>query len=125
MNTENNKLIAEFLGKKSYLIDTDGYSKPLSVFNSKELRFDKDWNWLMVAVEKIESLEINVEIKSQWSVFVKANVHQTTIKVFKYTKLYTAYSSEEATTIYTDPNTNKLENVYEAVVKFIEFYKKK
>jgi len=125
MNSQNNKLIAKFLGSKTYLKDADGYLKPLSVFNQNDLVFDRDWNWLMQVVEKIESLEINIEIKSQWNVFVKANVHQTTIKVFKYTKLYTAYSSEEVITIYTEPNTNKLQNVYEAVVKFIEFYNKK
>ena len=125
MNTENNKLIAEFLGKKTYLKDTDGYSKPLSVFNSNDLIFDKDWNWLMKAVEKIENSQANFEIKSHWSPFVEANIHQTTITVFEYTKMYTAYSSEEIITIYTNPNRNKLENVYEGVVKFIEWYNKK
>jgi hypothetical protein len=121
MNTQNNKLIAEFLGEKTYLKDTDGYSKPLSVFNSNDLIFDKDWNWLMQVVEKIEGLEVDFKVKSFWNPFVKANVHQTTIQVNEHTKMYTAYSVEEVVTIYTNSSKNKLENVYEGVINFIKW----
>ena len=125
MNTENNKLIAEFLGLK---IEKDLVYIPK--YNSgdwekiSKLKYDTDWNDLMKVVEKIENSQANVEIKSHWSPFVEANIHQTTIKVFEYTKMHTAYSSEEVVTIYTNPNRNKLENVYEGVVKFIEWYNK-
>ena len=52
MTTENNKIIAEFMGciihiqTKAYLT-TDGY------FHDKDLKFHSDWNWLMEVVEKI------------------------------------------------------------------------
>lgn len=126
MNTENNKLIAEFLGWTLDNQELNSYrKKEVGKFIYKKFDFENDWNWLMKAVEKIENSQANVEIKSHWNAFVEANIHQTTIKVFEYTKMYTAYSSEEVVTIYTNPNRNKLENVYEGVVKFIEWYNKK
>ena len=127
MNSENNKLIAEFLGwnvNNPSTFPTELHQEE-EIQGFWELRFDKDWNWLMKAVEKIENSQANFEIKSHWSAFVEANIYQTTIKVFEYTKMHTAYSSEEIVTIYTNPNRNKLENVYEGVVKFIEWYNKK
>ena len=51
----NNKIIAEFMKyikhtqTKAYLTK-DGY------FHDKDLKFHKDWNWLMEVVEKIENL---------------------------------------------------------------------
>ena len=125
MNTENNKLIAEFLGKKTYVRDTDGYSKPLSVFNQKELNFDTDWDWLMKAVEKIEILEGNIETKSYWSPFKETTFHNTTIKIFKHTRIHSAFTVEEIKTIYSDSKSSKIESIYEAVVNFIKFYNKK
>ena len=126
MNAENNKLIAEFLG---WTLDNQELSsyrkKEVGKFIYKKFDFENDWNDLMKAVEKIENSQANFEIKSHWSPFVEANIHQTTITVFEYTKMHTAYSSEEVVTIYTNPNRNKLENVYEGVVKFIEWYNKK
>ena len=49
MTTENNKIIAEFMG--ATLI--------------KDLKYHLDWNWLMEVVEKIESLGYKVDI-SKW-----------------------------------------------------------
>jgi len=68
MKTENNKIIAEFLGYKSetkgdYLIfeipSNDG--KNYKVID-KDLEFHKNWNWLMEVVEKIESVEGHLHI---------------------------------------------------------------
>ena len=63
MNTENNKIIAEFMGesKQPYefpkfgKIDTNGDWK--DIFFDNQLKFHSDWNWLMEVVEKIERLE--------------------------------------------------------------------
>ena len=60
MNTqENNKMIAEFWGMVSenngemYYDDDENLFPPTS---KDKLKFNKDWNWLMPVVEKIESL---------------------------------------------------------------------
>ena len=56
--TEKNKLIAEFLGKNTPLIDrNDGYTKDLKVFSYKDLSFHHDWNWLMEVINKITTTE--------------------------------------------------------------------
>lgn len=58
---ENNKLIAEFLGQKGDVlqfpkfgyITTSGNWK--DEFTPNELKFHKDWNWLMEVVKKIRN----------------------------------------------------------------------
>ena len=53
--TENNKLIAEFMGYPKHKIDFVG--KRLNFENSKHNTYHKDWNWLMKVVEKIHSMQ--------------------------------------------------------------------
>lgn len=64
MTTENNKLIAEFMGFKlqdnpnerfynKWVINSNAYG---GRYNFEEFYFDVDWNWLMQVVEKIKSL---------------------------------------------------------------------
>lgn len=55
MNTENNKLIAEFMGVSKSKIDANG--QVLNFENSKYNTYNSDWNWLMEVVEKIESIK--------------------------------------------------------------------
>ena len=60
MTTENNKIIAKFMGyidngcsEEGFLINpTTNYDEDII-----ELKFNSDWNWLMEVVEKIESLK--------------------------------------------------------------------
>ena len=61
---ENNQLIAEFLGFQSTDIGWYDAEETLSeiekygnTFDNYDLRFDFDWNWLMVVVEKIFAVE--------------------------------------------------------------------
>ena len=54
MTTENNKIIAEFMGVSKSKIDANG--QVLNFENSKYNTYNSDWNWLMQVVEKIESL---------------------------------------------------------------------
>ena len=59
--TKNNKIIAEFLGRKGK-VNTHLYTFKGIIcnndiwFSESDLRFHNDWNWLMAVVEKIESL---------------------------------------------------------------------
>ena len=58
--TENNKLIAEFLGeiKQPFEFPQFGYINIMGdwkdTFFDNQLKFHKDWNWLMSVIEKIE-----------------------------------------------------------------------
>lgn len=107
--TENNKLIAEFMGwdckNNFYCIAPNSLDDGWSY---EDLKFHSDWNWLMQVIEKIESFEdenrcskYNVEIQQS---FVSIIDNQTSDFIYD-----------------RDANT-KLEAVYNAVVEFINFY---
>lgn len=53
MNTENNKIIAEFMGYKKSIANT--WFKGNKIVQTTSFKYDSDWNWLMEVVEKIES----------------------------------------------------------------------
>lgn len=109
----NNKLIAEFLGytqpHPNYENTTYWYKKeeePLTI-----LLFDTDWNWLIKAVEKIENITIN---NITFDVFItkeKTHIH--------YSK-----NNEWFSNIFLHEGNTKIENTYNAVVEFIDFYNK-
>ena len=110
--TENNKLIAEFLGwtKK---IDKEGeetpfYNLPIKFNNPQGVKeyiplegfiFDTDWNWLMEVVEKIESLGNNFIIEGN-----RGFINIPQIKQIELRK------------------ETKIEAVYNACVEFIKWY---
>ena len=96
--TENNKLIAEFMGYPKHKIDFVG--KRLNFENSKHNTYHKDWNWLIEVVEKIESLGYRIEIVKH---------------------ICRIYLSNKETIVFSE-NTPKIEAVYNAVVEFIKWY---
>ena len=117
MNTlENNKLLAEFLGltleQEQERIFIQGLGTKLI-----EDTFNTDWNWLMEVVEKIESLNenINVEIKSKYNRFSNKRLNQTS---FINSENYELVS-------HSGLNESKLESVYQAVIQFVKWYKEK
>lgn len=73
MNTENNKIIAEFMEEKRFnspfvvfdipqhLRENSTIENGGSLFSDEQLRYHSDWNWLMEVVEKIDYLERNTE----------------------------------------------------------------
>lgn len=60
--TENNKLIAEFMGMRFESDDFEFYGDGTNIFTVDQLSFHNSWDWLMPVVEKIESLGANVLI---------------------------------------------------------------
>lgn len=114
MNTENNKLIAEFMGVETapyyYLpqhgkIELNyGNYEHVEHFNSDELKYHSDWNWLMEVTQKIESLGFWVEILG--------GVHNV-CTIGKTNKI------EEF--ICVDDEV-KIKAVYNACIAFIEWY---
>jgi hypothetical protein len=103
MNTENNKLIAEFLltTQKTERLD-DCYIHKGIAYHIEDLNFDTDWNWLIVAVEKIESMNYYVDIMNK------------AVSINNDEYMIVDLSGKDFNT--------KIEAVYTAVVEFIKFY---
>ena len=106
---ENNRLIAEFLGQKSdkYEFPQFGYMNTkgdfITEFNDSQLKFHKDWNWLMEAVEKIESKGFDIFINTCVCRIVDVG-------------------EDRFEDIECFVNNNKKQAVYKAVVEFIKWY---
>lgn len=68
MNTENNKLIAEFLTEQGGLVKlredvystVDNFDMPDDSLILSDMPFNNSWDWLMPVVEKIESFNEGV-----------------------------------------------------------------
>lgn len=118
MNTENNKIIAEFMGEKLPYKNDKGswefYVKDAGLINSPNIEdidrflgfnYHSDWNLLMEVVEKIESLD-----GKKYYVVIK----HTQCKFANY------YTEETiANVIHTH---NKMQSVYLACLDFIKWY---
>lgn len=101
--TENNKLIAEFIGYSqphpNYPTTTYWYKEgkePLAV-----LLFDTDWNWLIEVVEKINGLNNVVQI------------HENHVRVV---------NNERSEVLVDVVSGSMIEAVYNACVEFIKWY---
>ena len=104
--TENNKIIAEFMGWKikNYSTPISDIVTPYGQLTENQLKFHSDWNWLMEAVEKIESLGYWVEIlggmHNVCSIGLTNNIESF---------------------IYLD-SKSKIEVVYNTCLEFIKYY---
>ena len=107
MSTEDNKLIAEFMGYSQphpkYPTTTYWYKKdfpPLTV-----LLWDTSWDWLMEVVEKIESDE------------------RYDVDILQYGTRITDNQKEIVNNIADISFDKKINHTYDAVVKFIKLNK--
>lgn len=111
--TENNKLIAEFMGFEktksgNLYIMPEGYEweRFLDVENyilPEQFLFHTSWDWLMSIVEKIEGL-----------------VSKFTIRIYTLANTYTDVTIDDIVNI--ELATSKIEAVYNAVIAFINWY---
>lgn len=125
---ENNKLIAEFIGNDTNEYGLDVFvpksMKPITtknnnvvmqgIFEFNECLFHNSWDWLMPVVEKIESL--NLEINGVLTSFDVTISYQ-----------YCQIIDEEGLGIcgintHSKDNKSKIEAVYKAVIEFIKWY---
>jgi hypothetical protein len=115
MNTENNKIIAEFMCYKIQKDPTERffgrYRTPITKVWVKEteLCFHSDWNWLMEVVGKIENLKSDVIIQGNSFGYI------CNIRHFKgVTDVEFKFQGSS--------KTAKMEAVYNACIKFIKWY---
>ena len=128
--TENNKLIAEFMefkqckgirsasGKyfdywakenfscieeQEIQIESEwGYGLvEQDLLFAEQLKFHKDWNWLMEVVEKIESIGFTFETKKNWARITRKG---------------------ENIILRWEEDKTKIEAVYNACIEFIKWY---
>lgn len=113
--TENNKLIAEFMGglynnQSRLSLQSNEIWLPYHGVcsyksnNGKCLQYHSSWDWLIPVVEKIESLDFRVEI-------IDTRVDIEDFRGFEFSKRFEPIVE----------NT-KIEAVYNACVTFIEWY---
>lgn len=106
--TENNKLIAEFIGT-DVTVDMYFLETSKKYVNKNDLKFHSDWNWLMEVVEKVESL---TDINSNGCFMVLESIGFNAKFIF-----------DDGTRILKDSKgETKIEAVYNACVEFIKFY---
>ena len=91
--TENNKIIAEFMGWKikNYSTPISDIVTPYGQLTENQLKFHSDWNWLMEVVEKIESLG-NVFSIDNKKVYILNDVAWCTAQVGE-TKIQAVYNA--------------------------------
>jgi hypothetical protein len=123
MKTENNKLIAEFMGMQlghpdknetrwkdnwweSFKVDGNRFESGL---RHEYLHFDTDWNWIMEAVHKIESI---ADEENNGEYFFE--IYKFGVTIFSNG----VYVNE----IVNTTGITKLEATYKAVVEFINYY---
>lgn len=102
MNTENNKLIAEFMQLDKANADIPLYIIEHSAYPINKLEYHSNWNWLMQVVEKIESLGNDVLITSNY--------------------IQIAYNQGEEFIVIELEGNIKIFSVYNACIKFIKWY---
>ncbi len=125
MNTENNVLLADFLGfQKTDLgwFDNEGVLSEIEQDNCFDsLYFDTDWNWLMEVVEKIENLpsrtlQGNYYLGNEVKIYkaINTNTHYCEINLVKesgYRIVSIQFNKE-----------SKIKSVYDACIEFIKWY---
>lgn len=128
MNTQvNNKLIADFLGWTLNSIGVYGYYRqfdkllynPLTgndkSYDPDHLAFHVSWEWIMLAVDKIESLGFDTHI------FHDEDGQQC--QVWNGVASYTRNSEDMIIpNIPVPAEVTKLEATYKAVINFIQWY---
>jgi len=137
MNTqENNKLIAEFMGKKTITIDElksilkenreNGFIHTPQAYVEDDLKYHSSWDWLMPVVDKIErEHKANFRIKCTWNEFNDHSIHQVIVNIEQgemSKDKSCIYDSKKIYDYVGDAVKDKREATYKAVVEFIKQY---
>ncbi len=119
MDTENNRLLAEFMGLKPKLESPDVYSYsdmpffsvrescPEKVMESisKYVKYNSSWDWLMPCVDKIEKL-----------------LPDDSVITIEYKNCYIPVLNDKVPFTIEGSGETKIEAVYNACVEFVKWY---
>ena len=106
MTTENNKIIAEFMGartkspKNLYVFHkwrNDERFDWIDTYNQSELKFHSDWNWLMEVINKLTTLNEfqDYEFKSLfWDTFCQLDIEEVYTQVVLFIEWYNEQKKE-------------------------------
>ena len=116
--TENNKIIAEFMGAK--LTKDLKIMYPVYEGDSsyvKNLKYHSDWSWLMEVVEKIETISVFGKLPEFFIMYDNREEFKGWYWLIEVPKKF----SKEC---YNDKNREKtkIEAVYNACAEFIKWY---
>ena len=114
MNTENNILIAEFLGHEIAFRDS---SVPCIMGNQNAwtpIKYHSDWNWLMQVIEKI----LSINLMDDDFEYNRIYIGYDTWEKKHYVNLFV--SEDKQINGYSE--NSKIEAVYNACVEFIKWY---
>lgn len=113
MTTENNKIIAEFMGRVIPEDKLEFYDE-----NPTTHYYNSNWNWLMEVVEKIEQTTIK-ETYGQFNE-KESNAIVSVVIENKFCQILSngIYLNE----IISENEETKIEAVYNACVEFIKYY---
>jgi hypothetical protein len=119
LNTmEENKLILEFLNTDvnndgTYELAKFGTIRPNGDFKTsftlEQMKFDKDWNWIMEVVRKIEDLS---DEENNGEYFFE--IYKFGVTIFS--------NGDYVNEIVNTTGITKLDATYKAVVEFINYY---
>ena len=134
--TENNKLIAEFMGWKLQDNPTErwygSYKEQNGILhkntNKEPLLFHTSWDWLMPVVDKIERQhKANFRIKCIWNEFNECSYYQVIVNIEQgemSKDRSCIYDSKKVYDYIGDTSKCKVSATYKAVVEFIKWYNK-
>lgn len=85
------------------------------------LKYKKDWNWLMKAIDKIESLGFRVHIGDTDDEYYVTKIFYTGYEQ-DMRQLYQVYGTNYKAGIIYSKNESRILSAYSAIVELIEFY---
>lgn len=131
----SNKLFAEFMGLK--VISKKDFEHNAESFNVNEYniseyqRYNKEWNWLMPVVEKIETMSLLLPEKYKTGFYKRENATTAEIGInilYDAREEFKGWSADVRFVLgglIWDGNekyTSKIDATYKAVIAFIEWY---
>lgn len=121
--TENNKLLAEFLGFKKL---SNHFYNPQDILYSieqntewfsEDLKFHKDYNWLMLVVEKITFISMEDDNFGYNYIYIGYD--------FEDKKHYVNLFVSQDNQLNGESKTSKIEALYLTCVEFVKWYNEK